>query len=216
MEDALGVIAIRRVLGGAIADSAAMDPIGHWGGISLFTGGPELMSGVALEPAALDRTDGTIEWPWGPRGQRPAVLRNLWDASAWDAEVDWGDPLSLARSLGVVDVPAGQGTLPGDTAVPWLPASLDQRACPVGPAPGYLGLEEELDPLVWRIIVHLANTEGAIDWDTVAGPLIDPAEVGRLPPGLSIPGLHNLDAPPDQLQHPSLEQKVLASWSGLL
>ena len=106
--------------------------------------------------------------------------------------------------------------LPGETAVPWLPSSLDERPCPVGPAPGYLGLEDELEPLVWRIIVHLTQAEGALDWDTMAGPLIDPAEVGVLPPGLRVPGLHDLDAPPDQLQLRSLEQKVLASWSGLL
>ena len=216
IEDALGVIPIQHTLAGSITDSAALAPIGSWGGISLFTGGPELMAGVALEPAGLERTDGTVQWPWQPRGRRPAVLRAVWDDAVWSPEVDWGDPLSLARALGVVEVPKGQGSLPGDVAVPWLPQSLDSRPCPVGPAPGRVGLEDELEPLVWRIVVHLTTAEGPLDWDTVTGPLIDPDEVGRLPPGLRVPGLHDLDAPPDRLQTHSLERKVLASWPGLL
>jgi len=216
LEDPLGVIAVQRTPTGGIADSGALHPLGASGGISLFIGGPELMTGVALEPAALERTDGTLRWPWVPRGRRPSVLRAVWDPSAWAPEVDWGDPLELARQLGAVDIPERHGTLPGDFAVPWLPASLDSRVCPVGPAPGHIGIEDELEPLVWRIVNHLATEEGPLGWDVVAGPLIDPAQVGRLPPGLRVPGLHDLDAPPDVLQAPSLEQKVLAGWSGLL
>lgn len=215
VEDPMGTMAVARTPSGGW-DSGALAPFDATGGVQLFTGGPRLYVGGALEPAGAERTDGTLDWPWVVDDGHPRVMRSVIDPSGWSAEGPWGDPLALAVELGVVDLPATTAGTLGEPALTWLPASLDAPPVPAGPIPGAIDLDGELEPLVSRIVAHVQTGEGPVDWRVLTGPLVDAdRELGWLPPGLSVPGLH----PPGARQASrarSISQKVVAPWEGVL
>ena len=216
VEDALGLLPVRWGEGTGVSDSGALDPLGGRGGLMMFTGGPELFTGGALDPAGNERTDGTLDWPWCVDDGAPRVVRTVWDPAGWQPETRWGDPVAIADALGLVDVPdatQGASTAP---AFAWLPQSLDARPQPVGPPMGHLDITDELEPIVARVFAHLAEGGGPIDWSVVAGELVSPDELGTLPPGLRIPGLHGGTARPLDLGRGPTAKKVVASWDGLL
>ncbi len=219
IEDPLGVLRVRLSPAG-VADSAAPDPVGARGGLSLFTGGPELFTGVALDSASFERTDGTLDWPWMRRDHRARVNRMIWDPSVWRPEVPWGEPLAIARSLQWIHIPDGATRPRAQVAWSWLPPSLDMPNIAVGPAGATIRVADELEPLVGRIVDHVAENRGGITWDVVVGALMDADEVGWLPPGLAVPGIENAGMDGHHAAwanfDATFEQKVLAEWSGPL
>jgi len=214
VEDALGLMPVRWGVGTGLSDSAALDPIGGRGGLVLFSGGPELFLGGALDPVSSDRTDGTVDWPWMPQLERPRVRRGVWDPESWAPVSDWGQPLVLASQLGLVNIPDPTGHETRPVAWSWLPDSLDRSPHAIGPARGEIDLQAELEPIVYRVLEHLRDGEGPLTGQVVIGPLVEREEVGDLPPGLLLPGL-GASSKVD-FSRPSLSKKLVASWGGLL
>jgi hypothetical protein len=113
-----------------------------------------------------------------------------------------------------VNIPEPTGQETPSVAWSWLPDSLDRAPHAIGPPRGEVDLQAELEPIVYRVLEHLRDGEGPITGRAVLGPLVDPGEVGDLPPGLMLPGL---GAPSKaDFSRPSLSKKLVASWGGLL
>ncbi len=216
LEDALGLMPIRWGHQTGVADSAGLDPIGGRGGISVFTGGPELFTGGALDPASCERTDGTLDWPWVVDAGDTRVSRTVWDPSGWRAESRWGEPLQLAHQLGLIELPETSTGPAAPVAYPWLPAALDAQVSTFGPTRGRIPVEAELEPIVGRILLHLMNGEGAVSWEVVLGDVMPSDALGHLPPGVFISGVHGAAVGPDPLVSTPLSKKVVAGWDGLL
>jgi hypothetical protein len=73
-----------------------------------------------------------------------------------------------------------------------------------------------MEPLVARIVEHLLRGEGALTWDVVVGNVLSEEEIGRLPPGVYIGGLHRGSGPGQDFSRSELAKKVVAGWRGLL
>jgi len=216
VEDALGLIPIRHGLRTGVADSATFDPIGGRGGLLMFTGGPELFVGGALDPAAPERTDGTLDWPWTVDDGVPRVVRSVWDPAGWDPEGPWGDPLTIADRMGLVDLPDRGTPEEVSRALPWLPGALEGQPQPIGPPRGQVSLTDELPPLEARLVAHLTRGEGPIPWSVVVGDLVPPDAVGTLPPGVFVSGLGGAGGAASDVAGAELSKKVVAGWEGLL
>ena len=216
VEDALGVVSMRWGYQTGVADSAVLDPLGGRGGISMFAGGPELFVGGALDPASPARTDGTLDWPWMVDIGQARVARSAWNPEGWEPRSAWGEPVRIASQLGLVDIPVRRGTEQLPAAYPWLPASIQSASAPIGPPRGVVDVIAELPALEGRILAQLMGTGGALDWSVVVGPVVTDAEIGHLPPGVYIGGLHRGSVADDDFSRAPLAKKIVAGWGGLL
>lgn len=184
---------IRRTPMG-LADSGAARLAGPGGSLQVFAGGPLLAGDVALDPVGGRPTAGRVRWPWEGVGPRGPVGRAHLDPALWAPTGPWHDPIGLLVALGELHAPEGAGWAQGpepEVALPWLPASLDGGAAPLGPARGALPLDEE--PLVEALITAVLPGAPALDPDLLLRvvlsrePDLDLRE--ELPPGVWIPGL---------------------------
>lgn len=186
---------VRTALDG-LPDGDAAGIAGARGAVQAFAGGPLFAavgdrgwSGagvVAIDPLSGQRLDARGRWPWGD-----AVDEDRLDPDLWAPDTPWHAPLKVLVALGALpELDSGRWT-PIDAiepALPWLPASLDGEAPPLGPPPDALPLDE--DPLTRALIVELLRGGAGVDGDLVLRVILDDAfRAPHLPPGVRLPRL---------------------------
>ncbi len=183
-------------------------PLGAGAALQLFAGGPLIGPMGSLDPVT-GRTTALLpfRWPWdnsaGIHGNWDASWLPIdgsvlvdWDPAYWAPEGPWAEPLKLVVEMSLVPAPI-QGEwmalTPAPAPLPWLPASLEANAPPLGPGPRDLPLD--LNPLESLLIRTASRPPGILSTDDIVKALLqhDLDTMPRPLPGVQWPA--NLPEP---------------------